>query len=117
VVRLGGAAPASVVTVPDSMPALLSAVPDNAAGEPAARHSAPAPAAPQAPAAAVTGAIGGAVASVQPQSYDETNQTAADDPVRVEPIPGVFSSWNPSNTANDVVNNTINYIEQVGEQP
>jgi RNA polymerase sigma-70 factor (ECF subfamily) len=114
VVRMA-AAPAGAVTT-TSLPELLGAVHDASiagAGAPTAAGAGTVrPANPT-----IDEVVTGAADAVRTPSYAETEEQAAEDPVRVEPVPGVLATWNPEATADDVVGGTITYIEQLGEQP
>lgn len=114
VVRLG-AAPAAVTT--SSLPELLSGVTDGSVAgvtTPATPEIASSPAAPENP--TPTEAVQGAASAVDVYGYDKGNDVASGDDIRVEPVPGEFASSSPADAAADVVQATITYISQIGEQ-
>jgi RNA polymerase sigma-70 factor (ECF subfamily) len=117
VVRLNGTPTSAVQT---SLPELLSAVPapTSLVDEPhrAATATATAPTTPTASPTAGA-AVAGAVESVDTYDYEDGRPVAERDPVLLEPVSGEFTSLNPQNTSQDVVDSTINYLTQLGEKP
>jgi RNA polymerase sigma-70 factor (ECF subfamily) len=107
IVRLGGAAPASVVSVPPSMPELLSGVPDNAQGVASGHGSAvEAPARPSTPGVSVPAAVDEAVPRTaspvhQDRPQSESRPIAAAQPVFVDNAVG-YAGLDPQNVAQDV---------------
>jgi RNA polymerase sigma-70 factor (ECF subfamily) len=96
-----------------SIPELLDEV---SADGPAPAHTADAPR-PVSDEAVDAGPppVSGSVASLDFDSWDGTTQATQEEPVRVEPVPGVLTTSNPEGAVADVLTGTINYINQIGE--
>lgn len=116
-VRMQGLVPAAATTT--SRPEILGGVSDapvtsstsSASGTLVERVDAPGARPVTTPSDAVAGAVGFAEVG----GYAEAEEQSQADPIRVEPAPGVLATWNPAVTTADVVQNTSDYIEQLGE--
>lgn len=113
VVRLAGAAPASAVTVPASMPDLLRSIPDNAqGGTPVAPPRPPTTGPTEAPAQRTIAPMSTPAADVAPASVGRNDNQ--DQPILVQ-TPEAQFGLNQEKAAGDLGTSVRNYVAQLVE--